>query len=83
MIATTVTSMGDDSWDIPIGAPVITADGRRLGVVTDADINGILVEDGFFIRHMYTVPLADVQRYEDGSLVLKHTREESESYRHS
>lgn len=63
------------SWDIPIGAPVITADGRRLGVVTDADTDGLLVEDGFFVRHMYMVPLADVARYEDGVLVLKRTSE--------
>ncbi len=81
MIATTVASMGDDSWDIAIGAPVFTADGRRLGVVTDADIDGLLVEDGFFVRHMYTVPLADVERYEDGALVLKRTREEAEYHR--
>jgi hypothetical protein len=32
-----VTLTMDESWGVPIGVPVITADGRRLGTLTQAD----------------------------------------------
>ncbi len=71
-----VTTIGDLNWDIPIGIPVYTADGRRLGVVTEADGYELLVEDGFLVRHTYPLQLSDVARYEDGTLILKLPREQ-------
>lgn len=73
-----VTTTRDGNWDIPIGAPVYTADGRRLGVVTQGDAYGLLVEDGFFVRHAYRLRLSDVERYEDGNLLLKLTIDQVE-----
>lgn len=67
----------DSSWDIPIGVPVFTADGRRLGKVTEADIYGLVIEDGiFFFRRVYRAKLSDVERYEDGALALKLTMDQ-------
>ena len=67
----------DSSWDIPIGIPVFTADGQRLGKVTEADINGLIIEDGFlFFRRVYRAKLSDVERYEDGALSLKLTMDQ-------
>lgn len=67
-----VARTSDSSWDIPIGVPVFTADGQRLGKVTEADINGLIIEDGFFFfRRVYRAKLSDVERYEDGALSLK------------
>ena len=63
----------DGNWDFPIGAPVFTADGQRIGVVTEGDAYGLLVEDGFFVHHAYTLQLSDVERYEERSLLLKLT----------
>lgn len=73
---TAMSALGD-SWEIPIGAPVISADGRRLGVVTQADAYELLVEDGFFVRHAYALNLIDVAGVERGSLRLKLTAEEA------
>lgn len=66
-----------DSWGIPIGVPVTTADGRRLGTVTQADAYELLVEDGVIVRHTYALNLIDVDRYEDGELRLKLTAAEA------
>lgn len=74
MVATNLNG----SWDIPIGIPVYTADGRRLGVVTEADAYGLLVEDGLLVHHTYTLQLSDVARYEDGTLILKLPMEQIE-----
>ena len=67
MVATTQ----DDSWDIPIGATVYTADGRKLGKVTEGDDYGLLVEDGLLFPCAYHVELPDVDRYEENILLLK------------
>lgn len=75
---TALSALGDSgSWEIPLGAPVVTADGRRLGVVTDADAWELLVEDGFFVHHAYALSLIDVAEVEGGTLHLKLTAEEA------
>ncbi len=66
----------DAGWDIPIGIHVFTIDGRKLGVVTEADAYELVVEDGFLLRRTYAVRLADVDRYEDGALILSLTMDE-------
>ena len=67
MVATTQ----GEHWDIPIGVDVYTADLHRLGVLTQADAYELVVEDGVLVHHTYTLNLSDVDRYEDGVLVLK------------
>jgi len=66
----------DAGWDIPIGAHVFTADGRKLGVVAGADAYELVVEDGLFLRRTYAVRLSDVDRYEEGALILSLMMEE-------
>lgn len=75
---TAMSALGDnESWEIPIGAPVVTADGRRLGVVTEANAWELLVEDGFFVHHAYALNLIDVAEVRGGTLHLKLTAEEA------
>jgi hypothetical protein len=69
MVSTTL----DGSWDIPIGAPVFTADDKQLGYVVEADPYKLVVGEGFLFRHHYAIELAAVERYADGALVLKYT----------
>ena len=69
-------TMTDTTWDIPIGAPVVTADGERLGVLKQADAWELLVESGLFFRHTYALNLFDVDRYDNGVLLLKLTADE-------
>jgi hypothetical protein len=69
-------SLSENSWDIPIGTPVESADGRRLGVVTHADSHELLVENGMIFRHAYALGFMDVARYQDGVLKLKLTATE-------
>jgi len=73
----TALSTPDASWDIPIGVPVVSADGERLGTVTQADIHELLVEDGLFFPKVYALNLFDVDRYQDGALILKLTADET------
>ena len=75
MVATT----HENSWDIPIGSVVYTADGRKLGKVTGANTYALRVEDGLLFPRAYLVKLADVERYEDGVLLLKRMLEEQGS----
>jgi hypothetical protein len=66
----------DGPWDLPIGVPVVTADGNKLGTVTAADAYELQVEDGLLFRHTHILPLAAVAGYEDGVLVLNLTSEQ-------
>ncbi len=72
MVATTLDSNGD----IPIGLPVLTKDGERLGYVVDGDAYQLVVGNGFLFRGAYAISLADVERYEDGKVYLKWTMEQ-------
>lgn len=74
MVATTL----DGNGDIPVGIPVVTADGQRLGYVVDGDAYQIEVGDGFLFMSVYTVVLSEVDRYEGGRLILKLTMEQVE-----
>ena len=66
MVATTQ----DERRDLPIGMDVYTADFHRLGIVTQADVNTLVVEEWLFSPHTYTLKLSEVDRYEDGDVVL-------------
>lgn len=75
-----VTTM-DESWGIPVGTPVYTADGVHLGSVVEGDAYELVVERGFFIIHDYQIRLSDVDRFEEGRLVLHLTNEQVEQER--
>ncbi len=75
MVATTF----DGNWDVPFGAPVFTVDGQRLGYVVNADAYQMEVGNGFLFMSVYTIQLSEVEHYEDGVLVLKHTMEQVEA----
>lgn len=71
----------DESWGIPIGTDVYTADGEHLGSVVEGDAYELVVERGFFFIHDYQIRLSDVDRFEDGKLFLILTREQVEQER--
>jgi hypothetical protein len=71
----------DESWGIPIGTDVYTADGEHLGSVVEGDSYELVVERGFFFIHDYQIKLSDVDRFEDGKLFLSLTREQVEQER--
>ena len=64
------------SWGIPVGTPVHDVAGEKVGHVADADSADLVVERGWFLVRDYRVRLADVDRYEDGTLYLKLTKDE-------
>lgn len=74
MVATTM----DESWSIPVGAEVYTADGEHLGAVAAGDSYELVVERGFFIVHDYQIKLSDVERFEESGLFLRFTKEQVE-----
>lgn len=76
-----VVAAMEASWGIPIGTDVYTAEGEHLGSVVEGDSYDLLVERGFFFIHDYQIRLSDVDRFEDGKLVLILTREQAENER--
>jgi hypothetical protein len=75
VVATTL----DDTF-IPRGTPVYSSDGEKLGVMTNADPYEMVIEHGvFFVQH-YHVRLSDVDRYNDGKLILRLTKAQVEEH---
>ena len=66
----------EDSWSIPFGTPVHDVEGHKLGVVRDADIFTLVVEEGLLIITTYHIPMSFVDRYDDGALHLSVTKAE-------
>ena len=64
------------SWGIPVGTPVHDVAGEKVGHVADADAADLVVERGWFLVRDYRVRLADVDRFEDGTLYLRLTKAE-------
>ncbi len=56
----------------------LTADGERIGYLMGGDAHELQVGDGFLFISVYTIPIARVERYEDGHLVLRLTAEQFE-----
>ena len=63
-------------WGIPVGTTVYDLAGDKVGTVVDADAYDLVVERGFFFVHSYPVKLSDVERYENGALHLKITKDQ-------
>ena len=66
----------DGGWGIPVGTPVYDLRGEKIGTVVDADPYELVVERGLFLVRHYPVKLSDVDRFEDGKLYLKRTKEQ-------
>ena len=62
---------------IPIGAPVYDRRGTRLGRVCGADSRALLIERGLLLRRTCAVSLEDVDRVEDGRVVLAVSKDEA------
>ncbi len=71
----------DESWGIPVGTEVYTADGECLGSVVEGDTYELVVERGWFFIHDYQIRLSEVDRFEDGKLVLRLTKADAEQQR--
>lgn len=76
MVATTI----DDSFGIPRGTPVYSSDGEKLGVLATADPDEMVIEHGVFFARHYQVRLSDVDRYDEGKLVLRLTKVQVEEH---
>lgn len=66
----------DGGWGIPLGTPVVDAAGERLGMLRAADPWVLAVERGIFFPGEYAIAMAEVDRYEDGALILKRTKQD-------
>jgi hypothetical protein len=70
------TFVAESSWSIPFGTPVFDVVGEKLGTVRDADLYNLAVEEGLLIITTYMIPMAFVERFEDGALHLNVTKAE-------
>ena len=66
--------VAESNWSIPFGTPVFDVVGEKLGTVRDADLYNLAVEEGLLIITTYLVPMAFVERFEDGALHLNVTK---------
>jgi hypothetical protein len=69
--------VAENSWSIPLGTPVFDVAGEKLGTVRDADYYNLAVEEGLIIITTYLIPMALVDRFEDGALHLSVTKAEA------
>ena len=65
----------ETAWSIPNGTPVHDVNGTKIGKVCDADIDALVVTHGRFFVHEVAIDMADVDRVEQGRLVLKVTKD--------
>jgi hypothetical protein len=73
-----VSAAIDQSWGIPVGTEVYTSDGEHLGSVVEGDAYELVVERGWFFVHEYQIRLADVDRFDEGTLILRLTKAQVE-----
>ena len=67
---------GTANWSIPIGTPVYDVAGDKIGSVSGMDGSALLVEEGLLMITTHIIPMALVERYEDGALHLGVTKAE-------
>lgn len=65
----------ESAWTIPNGIPVHDVNGARIGKVCDADIDALVVTHGRIFVQEVAIDMADVDRVEEGRLVLKVTKD--------
>jgi hypothetical protein len=63
------------AWSIPNGTPVHDVNGTKIGKVCDADIDALVVSHGRIFVQEVAIAMADVDRVEEGRLVLKVTKD--------
>jgi hypothetical protein len=69
--------VNEASWSVPLGTPVYDVAGERMGSIKGAGNYDIFVEEGLLLVTTYTVPMALVDRYEDGAIHLSVTKAEA------
>ena len=62
-------------WEMLIGAPVYTADGRRLGYVLGTHADQLRVSEGYLFRCKYVIEFGEIARFDEDALVLACTME--------
>src|SRR5262249_25602056 len=73
--------VNEASWSIPLGTPVYDVAGQRMGSVKGADNYDLSVEEGLLLVTTYKIPMALVDRYEDGAIHLSVTKAEASGNR--
>ena len=73
--------VNEASWSIPLGTPVYDVAGERMGSVKGADNYDLSVEEGLLLVTTYRIPMAFVDRYEDGAIHLSVTKAEASGHR--
>ena len=73
---TPMTMSLDSSWSVPRGTPVVMVDRQMLGRLIGDSPRGLVMGNGFPFVRRYHVRLADVARYEDGTILLRLTRQQ-------
>jgi hypothetical protein len=61
---------------IPVGTVVLDAAGDKVGRVHFADSVALLVHRGWLFPSEEEIPLREVDRYQDGKLILRRTMAE-------
>jgi hypothetical protein len=61
---------------VPVGTPVHDVNGERIGTLSGGDPYTLVVSHGLIFQTDYEVPHSDVDRYDDGKLFLKVTRDQ-------
>jgi len=69
-------AMFDAVHGIPLGIPVYDAAGEKIGRVRWVDALGLSVEQGWLFPKESEIPLDEVDRFQDGKLILRCTKAE-------
>ena len=62
---------------IPVGTDVVGSDGGKVGTVSAADANDIVVEKGFFFPTDYTIPISAITNFDGDTVYLNVTKDEA------
>jgi hypothetical protein len=68
--------MAGSVYGVLIGASVVDAVGKPVGRVRWADAQALTVDRGWLLPVQTQIPLNEVDRYQDGRLILKRTKAE-------
>ena len=60
---------------IPVGTDVLGSDGGKVGTVSAADANAIVVEKGFFFPTDYTIPTSAIATFDGDAVYLNVTKD--------
>jgi len=67
----------NDTQQIPVGTDVLGSDGGKVGTVSAADANAIVVEKGFFFPTDYTIPTSAITSFDGDKVYLNVTKDQA------